>query len=170
MIGDDWDSIQDQAEILSDLGENVYVKVPIVFTDGSPTNSIIKSLGRQGIKINVTAVMTDTQCKDIAQYISRSVPSIVSIFAGRIADTGRDPVISMNQARDVLGHLKNVKLLWASAREVYNVVQAEKCADIITLGPDLMAKLDLIGKDLTEFSRETSQMFYNDAQKAGYIL
>jgi len=171
VFGDDWDSIQDQAEKLSKLGENVYVKVPVVFTDGVPTYDLIKSLGRQKIKINVTAVMTEVQCRALAQYISRAVPSIVSIFAGRIADTGRDPVLSVNQACEVLGHLKNVEILWASTREVYNIKQAsETGCHIITLTPDLIDKLHLVGKDLTEFSRETSEMFYNDAQKAGYSL
>jgi transaldolase len=171
VIGDDANSIIDQARLLSSWGENVYVKVPIVFTNGAPTYATIQALMRQNVKVNITAVMTDEQMRAIAQLTRRNWPTIVSVFAGRIADTGRDPVISINQACVTFVHLPEVKVLWASAREVYNVTQASqtKC-DIITLSPDLIAKLDFTGKDLTEFSVETSRMFYNDAQIAGYQL
>ncbi len=171
VIGDDWDSIFNQAQKLSALGPNVYVKVPIVLTNGVPTHDMIKALMRGNIKVNITAVMTDGQMRALAHSMRRGFPAVVSVFAGRIADTGRDPVISINQACEILGHLSEVKILWASAREVLNVKQAaETDCHIITLPPELIAKLDLVGKDLTEFSIETSQMFYNDAQKAGYTL
>lgn len=171
VIGDDWNTIYDQAIKLSSWGENVYVKVPIVLTDGVPTHDMVKALMRENVKVNVTAVMTEDQMRALAHSMRRGFPAVVSIFAGRIADTGRDPVISINQACQIFDHLPEVRILWASAREVLNVKQAaETRCHIITLPPDLLAKLYLVGKDLTEFSIETSKMFYNDAQKAGYSL
>jgi transaldolase len=171
VIGDDWDTIYDQAIKLSSWGENVYVKIPIVLTNGVPMHNAVKALMRENVKVNVTAVMEEDQMRALAHSVRKSFPAVVSIFAGRIADTGRDPVIWMNKACEIFGHLSEVKILWASAREVLNVKQAAgtRC-HIITLPPDLIAKLDLVGKDLTQFSIETSQMFYNDAQKAGYVI
>ena len=150
-----------QAIEIASWGKNIYVKIPVTTTTGESCAPLIKSLGERGIKVNATAIMTMAQIDTVARSLVG--PSILSIFCGRIADTGRDPVPFITKAL----HVKKAetKILWASTREVLNVKQAEMAgADIITMSPDLIKKMDLFGKDLAEYSRETVQQFYDDAK------
>ena len=142
----------------------IFVKIPVINTQRRFTGPILKSLSRDGIKLNVTAVMSVEQIKNILEFLTYETPVILSVFAGRIADTGRDPVPIMEQCVDLLQSYNNVELLWASTRELFNVTQASQLGcDIITVGEDILDKMDLIGKDLDDFSRETVEMFYKDA-------
>jgi len=171
VIADDLEDIAAQARAISSWGANVFVKVPVCTTTGESTAPAIAELARDGVKMNVTAVMSLTQVADVLPALPTNVPAIISIFAGRIADTGRDPVPIMTEAVRMCSVYPNVRVLWASPREVLNVYQAEQCGcHIIAVTSDLRQKLTLRGKDLDEFSRETVKMFYDDAHKAGYRL
>lgn len=169
VISDDIDSMRKQAYKIASWGENVYVKIPIMTTDEIPTTHLIEQLCSHGIKVNVTAVFTKKQILQTAEALEYQTPSYVSIFAGRIADSGVDP---QELIRFAFYHCpENVEILWASTREAFNVCQAEAYgADIITLTPELIGKLSLSGKDLTQFSLETVKMFYQDAIAAGLSL
>ena len=170
VVADDWYEMARQALVLSGMGPNVYVKIPIVTTNGASTAPLIDKLARQGIKLNITAMMTSHQVQLACEALRSSVPSIVSIFAGRIADTGRDP-IPLIQTSKVLARQSGSEVLWASAREALNISQAESAGcDIITLTPALLEKRNLQGKNLDDYSRETVQMFYDDAVAAGLTL
>jgi transaldolase len=170
VFSDDLDAMEREAHILASLGENVYVKIPITTTKGEFCGPIIRRLARDDVKVNVTALMTVAQVKDVASCLGDS-PSYVSVFAGRIADTGRDPVPLMVGALEVLRPLQNAELIWASPRELLNVVQAAEIGcHVITATNDIIKKLPLLGKDLQEFSLETVQMFHHDARAAGYGL
>ena len=163
VLADDFDTMESQAREIASWGENVFVKVPVTRTDGQTCGPLIAALARDGIQVNVTAIMTMEQVRSTARYLYAETPAILSIFSGRIADTGRDPVPFITAANQCK-HDKT-EILWASTREVYNVKQAEQAgADIITMTPDLIKKMELFGKDLAEYSRETVQMFYNDAK------
>ena len=165
VLSDDHDEMERQALLLHSWGENVYVKIPVTDTEGVYTTELVRRLIRQNVKVNITAVMTDEQVDYIGNMHSFGRrPMIVSIFAGRIADTGLDPVLLFNYAKFRYGKHEKVKWLWASTRELANITQAEACADIITLSPDLIAKMSLLGKDLTEYSLETVRQFYNDGK------
>ena len=156
--------MESQARIISSWGKNIFVKIPVMNTQRRFTGPILKSLSRDGVKLNVTAVMSVDQIKNILKYLTYETPVILSVFAGRIADTGRDPVPIMEQCVDLLQSYNNVELLWASTRELFNVMQASQLGcDIITVGEDILDKMGLIGKDLDDFSRETVEMFYKDA-------
>ena len=156
---------------IASWGRNVYVKVPVCTTKRVSTLPVIRQLSADGVKVNVTAVMTLNQVESILEALEPGVPGIVSIFAGRVADTGRDPCPMMREAVDLRGARGELKVLWASPREVLNVYQADACGvDVIVLTADLLAKLALRGKDLEEFSRETVEMFYDDGLRAGYSL
>jgi transaldolase len=171
VIADDLPVMAAQAREIASWGPNVYVKVPICNTARESAIPIIRELTADGLPLNVTAVMTLQQVEQIAAAMNPEVPGIVSIFAGRIADTGRDPCPIMREAVAMCQHLPNLRVLWASPREVLNVYQADECGvDVIVLTADLLSKLSLRGKDLEEFSRETVQMFYDDAKRAGYVL
>lgn len=172
VITDDLPTMKNQARQISSWGSNVFVKIPIMTTTGISTTPIIRELTEQGIKLNITAVMTIEQVFGVRDAImSDFTDSIISIFAGRIADTGRDPIPTMKDAVMVCRNWPNIKILWASPREVLNIYQAEECGcHIITATPDLIAKLHLKNKNLNEFSRETVQMFFDDAKKAGLSL
>ena len=151
-----------QAIEIASWGENVYVKIPVTNTKGESTGTLVNSLSKKGIKVNVTALFTMQQIREMAHYLT-DTPAILSIFAGRIADTGVDPTPFFTAGM----HVKhsNTQLLWASTREVYNVKQAQNAgADIITMSPDLIKKMSLFGKDLNEYSRETVQMFLKDSE------
>ena len=168
---DDADGIIKQAKKISEWGENVYVKIPITDTKGNGNYEIIKTLSDQAIKLNITAVFTIKQVMLLEKSLNTNTPSVVSIFAGRIADTGIDPTEIMSESVNILSNNQNAELLWASSREVLNIYQAEQIGcDIITVTNDLISKLDLKHKDLEEYSRETVQMFFDDANKAGYSL
>ena len=169
VFADDEMEMERQAHKLSSWGENVYVKIPVTNTKGESTGTLVNRLGLAGVKVNVTAVTTFEQIRSMTRHIWVGTPAILSIFAGRIADTGRNPVPFFTAAAAVK-HDKT-KILWASAREVLNVKQAEQAgADIITLTPDLLKKLEGFGRDLSEVSLATVQMFRDDAMQAGFQL
>lgn len=168
VFSDNFSGMDDQAREIASWGDNVYVKIPITDTKGELSGALIKGLSSDGVKLNVTAVMTIQQVRQAWSRLKG--PSIISVFAGRIADTGRHPSNMMATARAAVDGSK-VQLLWASAREVLNVYQAEELGcDIITLSPDLIDKLELRGKELAEYSRETVEMFHRDALRAGYSI
>lgn len=171
VIADEFDEMGRQAREIASWGENVYVKVPICNTCGESSVPLVRELSGDGVKVNVTAVLTLEQVRAVADAVAVETPSIISIFAGRIADTGRDPVSVMREAVEICARRPELRVLWASPREVLNVYQAEACGcHIIAMTSELLAKLHLRGKDLTAFSRETVQMFYDDACRAGYTL
>lgn len=170
VFSDDIHEMEKEARQISSWGKNIYVKIPITNTSGMSTSSLIKNLSSDGIKVNITAILTPTQVDDIIDYLDKQTPSIVSVFAGRIADTGMDPVPIMTYISKIVRN-HNIELLWASTREVLNIIQAQNCGcHIITVTPDILKKLPMLGKDLTELSLETVQMFYNDAKSAGYKI
>ncbi len=171
VLADEFDEMGRQAREISSWGDNVFVKIPIMNTSGESSIPLIRELSHDGLKLNVTAVMTLDQVREIVDAVARLVPTVCSIFAGRIADTGRDPVPIMSDAVKLCAAKPNIQVLWASPREVLNIYQAEECGcHIITVTKDLLAKLPLRDKDLTAYSRETVQMFYDDACSAGLCL
>jgi transaldolase len=171
VLADDLPAMAAQARTISSWGPNVSVKVPACTTAGEPTLEIVRRLTAEGLSINVTAVMTLDQVVGVAECVHPDAQTFVSIFAGRIADTGRDPCPFMQDAVEICRHKPNLRVLWASPREVLNVYQADACGvHVIVLTAELLAKLALRNKDLAEYSRETVQMFYDDAVKAGYTL
>jgi transaldolase len=171
VLADDLPSMAAQAREIASWGPNVSVKVPVCTTGGEPTYEIVRELTADRLSINVTAVMTLDQVVGVAESVHPDAQTFVSIFAGRIADTGRDPCPFMREAVDICRYRPNLRVLWASPREVLNVYQADECGvHVIVLTADLLGKLALRNKDLAEFSRETVQMFYDDAVKAGYTL
>lgn len=171
VISDEFEEMGRQAREIASWGANVFVKVPISNTRGESSLPLIRELCADGVQVNATAVMTLEQVAGVIDAVRDDVPAIVSIFAGRIADTGVDPVPIMREAVSMASRRPLLKVLWASPREVLNLYQAAACGcHSIAVTPDLLAKLSLRGKDLTEFSRETVQMFYDDASRAGYRL
>lgn len=171
VFADDFEGMRDQATEIGRWGRNVNVKIPVTNTGGVSSEPLIRELSRRGVSLNVTAVFTLEQVQGIAAALDPAVPAIVSVFAGRIADTGRDPIPIMRACKAALRALPRAELLWASPRELLNVFHAQEAgADIITMTPDMLAKLKGVGKDLTEFSRETVEMFYRDAQAAAYTI
>jgi transaldolase len=160
-----------QARDIAGWGEQVYVKIPVTNSKGHQTFTLARELSSRGIRLNVTAIMTLEQVKSVAVAVAGGAPCLVSVFAGRIADTGRDPVPMMAEAIQILTDAPNAELLWASPREVLNIFQADEIGcHVITATNDILRKLNLLGKDLTEYSRETARMFYDDAFAAGYRL
>jgi transaldolase len=171
VLADDLSGMEAQAREIASWGSNVYVKIPVTNTAGVSTAPIIASLSAAGIKLNITAILTLEQVATVAQALADKTPAIVSVFAGRIADTGRDPVPLMTEALRLLRSRPRSELLWASPRELLNVFQADAIGcHIITITDDLFRKLALVGKDLDEFSRETVAMFYRDAVASGYSI
>lgn len=171
VFSDDFSGMEREARLISSWGSNIYVKIPVTNTQGFSTFPLIKKLSDDGIKLNVTALLTIEQVKYVTQALSIKTPAIISVFAGRIADTGVDPIPIMKSAVKIVKSKPNVELLWASTREVLNIVQADGCGcHIITVTPDLLKKLPNIGKDLNQLSLETVQMFYDDAKAAGYHI
>jgi transaldolase len=171
VIADEPGEIERQARHISTWGENVYVKVPITTTDGTPTAGIVRSLASSGIKVNVTAMLTAEQVADAADWLAEGPGGFVSVFAGRIADTGRDPIPIMSAALGVLASHPALELIWASPREVLNVVQADAIGcHVITVTDAILERLPALGRDLEELSLETVRMFYRDGQAAGYEL
>ncbi len=171
VFADDEAGMESQARRIASWGRNVYVKVPITNTQGFSTMPLVRRLSRDGIALNVTALMTLEQVGRVAAALDRSTPAIVSVFAGRIADTGVDPVPLMRRAVEILSDRPRAELLWASSRELLNVFHAEESGThIITATPDILSKLALVGRDLTAFSLETVRMLYTDAMSAGYVL
>jgi transaldolase len=171
VFSDELDEMERQAREIARWGENVNVKIPVTNTRGEPTYDLVGRLAHDRIHVNVTAVFTLEQVREIAGRLHRDTPAFVSVFAGRIADTGRDPVPHMAEAKGLLRGLPRAELIWASPREVLNVFHAEEAGcDVITVTNDLLAKLAGLGKDLAAFSLDTVKMFRDDAVKAGYRL
>ena len=171
VFSDNLEEMRIQSEKIASWGDNVYVKIPITNTQGISTAPLIKHLADLGIKVNVTAIMTAKQVETIAEVLNPSICSYVSVFAGRIADTGRDPIPVVKECLKLLSHNSNSELIWASPRELLNVIQADQAGcHIITATSDILAKIDLIDYDLDLYSLDTVKMFYNDAQKAGYSI
>ena len=172
VFADEFTEMRRQALEIKTWADNVYVKIPITNTRRESAIPLVKELASSGVKLNVTAICTLEQVRDTAAALAGGAPSVVSVFAGRIADTGRDPVPLMREALGICRAAgKGIELLWASPRELLNIIQAaEVGCDIITVTPDLLKKLSLVGKDLGDYSLETVQMFFRDAQAAGYKL
>ena len=171
VFADKFDEMATQAHEIASWGKNVMVKIPVTNTKGAFAGDLIKKLSAAGIPLNVTAVLPFLQVKKVAECLSKHTPAIISVFAGRIADTGIDPIPLMKQALELLKNRPNIELLWASPRELLNVIQANDIGcHIITATNDIIKKLNLLGKDLEEFSLETVKMFYHDAQSAGYKI
>lgn len=168
---DDIDEMETQALKIASWGDCVFVKIPITNTKGESTASLVTNLVGAGVKVNVTALFTVAQVETVADALSPDVPAFVSVFAGRIADAGQDPVPIMSKALDVLRPLPEARLIWASPREVLNIVQADQIGcDVITVTHDLLKKLPSLGKDLEQFSLETVKMFFDDGVAAGYTI
>jgi len=172
VFSDDFDEMYTQAQTLAALGDNIYIKIPVTNTKGESSASLIRKLDAENIKLNVTAVFTISQVEEILSNMSGNNSHIISVFAGRIADTGLDPANIMKEALGkIKAHSSLLELLWASPREVLNIYQAEEVGcDIITATPDILKKMSLRDKSLEEFSRETVIMFYKDAHSSGYTL
>jgi transaldolase len=171
VFSDEVADIERQAREIATWGEHIYAKVPVTNTRREPMYDLVHRLSHDGVKVNVTAVMTLEQVRELAARLAGGAPSCVSVFAGRIADTGRDPLPIMTTAVELLKEGPAIELIWASPRELLNVFQADDIGcHIITVTSDILNKLSNIGKDLTEYSLETVKMFYNDAQKAGFKL
>jgi transaldolase len=168
---DEVDEMRDQALEIASWGSNVYVKIPITNTRGESTAALVRELSGDGVQINVTALMTVAQVETMTRALSGGAPSNISVFAGRVADTGVDPLPLMTEALEIMRATPTAELIWASPREVLNIVQAAEIGcHIITVTYDLLAKLGSLGKDLDLFSLETVQMFHRDAQAAGYVI
>jgi transaldolase len=171
VFSDDLDEMERQAREIATWGENVYVKVPITNTRREPTVELVRRLSNDGVKVNVTAMMTLDQVRAICAAVRDGAPSNVSVFAGRIADTGRDPVPLMAEAVSILRDAPRAELIWASPRELLNIFQADAIGcHIITVTNDILKKLELVGKELDEYSLDTVKMFFNDGKKAGFSL
>jgi transaldolase len=171
VFADDFGEMERQAHIISSWGENVYVKVPVTNTKREPALDLICRLSHKGIKLNVTALLPLDQVRDVCSALQKDVPSYVSVFAGRIADTGRDPVPLMTAALEYLKAPGSAELIWASPRELLNIFQADAIGcDVITVTGDLLRKLSLVGKDLHDYSLETVSMFYEDARTSAFTL
>jgi len=171
VFADDWENMERQALKIATWGEHIYVKIPVTDTRKEPSLKLISRLTRAGVKLNVTALLTLAQVRDVAAALQGGSPAYVSVFAGRIADTGRDPVPLMAAAVEMLAPNPQIELIWASPRELLNVFQANAVGcHIITATSDILKKLDLIGKDLDEYSLDTVKMFYADAVKSGFVL
>jgi transaldolase len=171
VFSDTFDEMEREARIIAGWGGNTYIKVPVTNTAGQSAAPLIRKLSGEGIRLNVTAMLTLEQVRVVAKVLNPSVPSIVSVFAGRVADTGVDPVPLMREAAGILRGNGLAELLWASPRELLNVFHAEESGcHIITATSDILAKLKLVGKDLAQFSLETVKMFFDDAKAAGFAL
>jgi transaldolase len=171
VFSDDADGMRRQAREIASWGPNVYVKIPVTNTRGLPMTDLVRELSESGVQVNVTALMTLPQVVRIAAALRDGAPSNISVFAGRVADTGRDPVPMMTEALAAMADAPRAELIWASPREVLNIVQADQIGcHIITVTHDLLAKLHLLGKNLDEYSLDTVKMFHDDAASAGFAL
>jgi len=171
VFSDDFGAMTDEARVIASWGGHTYIKIPITNTQGESSVPLIEKLSGEGLSLNVTAILTLDQVRLAVKALNPEVPSIVSVFAGRIADTGVDPVPLMVSALQFVRDNSKAELLWASPREVLNLVQAEQSGcDIITATGDVLNKLHVVGKDLDEFSLETVRMFHSDAKAAGYQI
>jgi transaldolase len=171
VFADDHREMVRQAHVIASWGRNVYVKIPVTDTHGQSTAAVVRELTDSGVHLNVTALMTLNQVEAVASTLTGGTPAVISVFAGRVADTGRDPVPLMRAALETITPYPGLELLWASPREILNVCQADDLGvHIITVTHDLLKKLALLGRDLDAFSLETVRMFHTDATTAGYLL
>lgn len=171
VFSDEFDEMERQAREIATWGGNVYVKIPVTNTRREPAYDLVQTLSHEGVKVNVTAMMTLDQVRAVADAVRGGAPSCVSVFAGRIADTGVDPMPIMAESVRILEDAPGAELIWASPRELLNVLQAEAVGcHIITATNDILKKLDLIGRDLGDYSLDTVKMFFNDAKQAGFSL
>ena len=171
VFADDLEGMEQEARRISELGDNVYVKIPVTNSKGETTAPLIDRLTAEGIKVNVTAIFTVDQVREVVDALKSGTPAVVSVFAGRIADTGVDPMPIMQEALAICHQKEGVELLWASPRETFNIYQADSLGvDIITCTSDLIKKLELKDKDLTEYSLETVQMFLRDSSSLGFTI
>lgn len=171
VFADEFSEMERQARIIASWADNVYVKIPATNTRREPALDLICRLSHSGIKLNVTALLTLAQVRDAVRALGGGAPSYVSILGGRIADTGVDPLPIMCAAVEMIGAYPNMELIWASPREVLNVIQADQIGcHIITVTSEILKKLDLLGRDLTDYSLDTVKMFYDDACKSGFTL
>lgn len=172
VFSDEFSEMKRHAEKINAWGKNVYVKIPITNTRSESSLPLIKELASEGVKLNITAILTLEQVRGVAASLNPKVPAVVSVFAGRIADTGVDPVSIMVESKKILKDLPQAELLWASVREVLNIFQANDCGcDIVTVPHDILAKaIKMAGMDLGELSLDTVKMFANDAKAAGFNL
>jgi transaldolase len=171
VFSDEFEEMERQAREISAWGKNINVKIPVMNTRKKPSYELVRRLARAGVRLNVTALMTLEQVREVSGALADAPPSFVSVFAGRIADTGRDPVPLMAAAVELLRPYPNLELIWASPRELLNIFQADSIGcHVITVTHDVLKKLALIGKDLHEYSLDTVKMFHNDAKEAGYYL
>lgn len=168
---DELDTMEKEADILSALGKNVFVKIPITNTKGESTVPLIRKLSKKGYQLNITAIFTIEQVEAVVDALDADTASIVSVFAGRIADTGRDAGEIMRKAAEICKRKPKAELLWASCRELYNIYEADKCGcDIITVPNSILAKSNNVGKDLKAYSLETVQGFFKDASGLGFSI
>jgi transaldolase len=171
VLSDEFDEMEHQAIEMAGWGDQVYVKIPVTNTRRERSYDLIKRLSYGGVKLNITALLSLAQVRDVAECLSGSTSCFVSVFAGRIADTGLDPVPLMAAAVEILRLTPNAELIWASPRELLNIFHADEIGcHIITVTNDILKKLSLVGKDLDDFSLDTVKMFYEDARKAGFQL
>jgi transaldolase len=171
VFADDFNEMERQARMIATWGPNVYVKIPVTNTKRESACPLIKRISHAGIKVNVTAILTLDQVRDVVEALAGGAPSNVSVFAGRIADTGVDPVPAMAECVRMLKPHPQMELIWASPRELLNVFQADSIGcHIITATPDVLKKMSLVGKDLADYSLDTVKMFAEDAAKSGFTL
>ena len=171
VFSDDFAAMERQAREIAGWGKNVYVKIPVTNTRREPAVDLVRTLSHAGVKVNVTALMTLAQVRDVVAAVAGGAPSCISVFAGRIADTGHDPLPLMAAAVEMLRVAADAELIWASPRELLNVFHAESVGcHIITVTNDILKKLSLVGKNLDDYSLDTVKMFFDDASKAGFAL
>jgi transaldolase len=171
VFSDDFSDMERQALEIASWGDNVYVKIPITNTKSEPCYALVKKLAAKKVKLNITAIMTLDQVSNVVNVLDPNVAAYISVFAGRIADTGRDPIPMMQSALDIMKAKPLSELIWASPRELLNIFQADHIGcHIITVTHDILKKLALVDYDLDKYSLDTVKMFYNDAVVAGYKL
>jgi transaldolase len=171
VFSDDLQEMKSQGLKIASWGPNVYVKVPVMNTKGESTSSVIEALVSKGVKVNVTAVMESSQVSEIVSVLNPDIPSYISVFAGRIADTGRDPMVILQESLKIMSPNNRAQLIWASPRELLNIFQADEIGcHVITATSEILKKINLVGKDLLQYSRETVEMFRRDAIASNYQI
>jgi transaldolase len=171
VFSDDFDGMERQAAEIASWGENVYVKIPVTNTRGESSCALVKRLSRSGVRVNVTALLALAQVRQVVDALAGGAPSCISVFAGRIADTGIDPISIMAPTLQMMREVPKAELIWASPRELLNIFQADEIGcHIITVTQDILKKLPLVGRDLHDYSLDTVRMFHDDAAQAGFSL
>ena len=171
VFSDEAVEMEEQARLISSWGDNVHVKIPVTNCRGEPSAEVVRRLAADGVKLNITALTTHHQVVEVVDWVAEGPPAFISVFAGRVADTGRDPVPIIASSVEALSPYPHLELIWASPREVLNLFQAEAVGcHVITVVHEILAKLDNLGRDLDDFSLETVRMFFRDGEAAGYTL